>query len=99
MKKVRRLSKKRSGISFLMAEPRRVGAAEFKAKCLELVDQVNRLGVEIIVTKHRRPVARVVPVGGRQVGFCGSLAGAVLRYGDIVSPTGERWENDESNLA
>lgn len=81
-----------------MLRPREVGAAEFKATCLELMDQVQRLGIEIIVTKHRRPVARLVPIAERSSGFCGALSGMILQQRDLVQPAGDTWEADEPNL-
>ena len=39
----------------------RYSAAEFKARCLKLMDRVRETGVEYIVTKHGRPVAKLVP--------------------------------------
>lgn len=38
----------------------RVTATQFKAKCLAMLDEVSATGEEIVVTKHGRPVARVV---------------------------------------
>lgn len=38
-----------------------VTATEFKAKCLRLLDEVNRTGEALIISKHGKPVARVVP--------------------------------------
>ena len=81
-----------------MTQPREVGAAEFKARCLELMNEVERLGTEITITKHRKPVARLVPARAATQRFCGSLAGMILFEGDLVSPTGVRWTADESNL-
>jgi len=37
-------------------------ASRFKAECLALLDQVARTRVPLVVTKHGRPVARVVPL-------------------------------------
>jgi len=42
-------------------QPRTIPADEFKARCLKLLDEVQRTGEELIVTKRGRPVARVVP--------------------------------------
>ena len=58
-----------------------VGAAEFKARCLELMDRVRETGAEYIVTKHGEPVAKLVPFNapGRR-SFFGSMKGTVLRY-------------------
>jgi len=43
-------------------EPRRMGIAEFRAKCLRLMDEVAETGVPIIITKRGTPVARLEPV-------------------------------------
>ena len=59
----------------------RLGAAEFKATCLDLMDRVRETGAEYIVTKHGEPVAKLVPVkdpGTRS--FFGSMKGTVLKY-------------------
>jgi prevent-host-death family protein len=81
-----------------MLRPREVGAAEFKARCLELMNEVERLGTEIIITKHRKPVARLVPAHPASPRFCGALAGMVLEEHDLVSPIDVVWEADESNF-
>ena len=39
-----------------------IAASEFKARCLALLDQVAETRVEYVVTKHGRPVAKVVPL-------------------------------------
>lgn len=39
-----------------------VMASRFKAECLALLDKVEQTRVSILVTKHGRPVARVVPL-------------------------------------
>lgn len=39
----------------------RVDAAEFAAKCLDLLDEVARSGGEIVITRNGRPVSRLVP--------------------------------------
>ncbi|MBI4352312.1 MAG: type II toxin-antitoxin system prevent-host-death family antitoxin [Candidatus Omnitrophica bacterium] len=70
-------------------------AGLFKAKCLELMDKVERLHEEIIITKYGRPVAKLVPVeeGGKK-SLVGFLKGSVVIRGDIVGPTGVKWEAD-----
>ncbi|MEI8038481.1 MAG: type II toxin-antitoxin system Phd/YefM family antitoxin [Verrucomicrobiota bacterium] len=37
-----------------------ISATEFKAKCLHLLDEVQRTGQELVISKHGKPVARVV---------------------------------------
>jgi prevent-host-death family protein len=88
----------RSGISLLMVAPREIGAADFKARCLEIIDEVERLGTEVVITRHRKPVARLVPVQDGSTSFCGSLKGLILEEGDLISPIDVTWESDESNL-
>jgi len=38
-------------------------ASRFKATCLAVLDEVERSHQPVVVTKHGRPVARVVPIG------------------------------------
>lgn len=59
----------------------RYAAAEFKAKCLELMDRVRETGAEYVVTKHGKPVAKLVPFTETvRPSFFGSLKGSVLKY-------------------
>jgi antitoxin (DNA-binding transcriptional repressor) of toxin-antitoxin stability system len=46
-------------------------------------------GEEVEITQHKQAVARVVPL---RTSAANSLAGSVLEEGDLVSPTGARWE-------
>ena len=68
-----------------------VGAAEFKAQCLKLLDRVREHGVEYVVTKHGRPVARVVPFGAPPTSLQAAFAGRIRVTGDILS-TAEDWD-------
>lgn len=68
---------------------RKIGAAQFKARCLQLLDEVDPDG--IVITKHGKPVARLVPVGGEGRALIGSLKGKIRIKGNIVS-TGLRWD-------
>jgi prevent-host-death family protein len=91
--------KRLPGVSFLLLQHQgRIGAAEFKAHCLEILDEVQRTGAEVTITKHRKPVARVVPAAHEKTPFCGSLKGSVLYEGDIVSPVDIESTADAGNL-
>jgi prevent-host-death family protein len=37
-----------------------ITATEFKAKCLHLLDEVQRTGQDLVISKRGKPVARVV---------------------------------------
>lgn len=70
-----------------------IAAGQFKAKCLQLMDQVQQSREEIVITKHGKPVAKLVPVdetGPRSI--LGYLQGTVEIVGDIVSPLESEWE-------
>lgn len=73
----------------------RIAAGEFKAKCLGLLDEVQRQRSEIVITKRGKPVAKLVPVLDRPVSFIGSMKGTMEIIGDIVSPIDVEWEADE----
>ena len=64
-----------------------VGAAEFKAKCLKLIDEMARDGEPVTITKRGRPVAVLEPArsGGKR-SIIGALKGTVLRYDDPFDP-------------
>jgi prevent-host-death family protein len=64
-----------------------VPISEFKAKCLGLIEQVDKTRQPLRITRHGRPVAELVPVGpDRKRKFLGDMQGTVEILGDIVSP-------------
>ena len=69
-----------------------ISAAEFKSRCLSLMDEVAMHGRSFTVTKRGKPVARLVPVESKPVPFIGSLKGVVIEAIDLTEPTGEKWE-------
>jgi prevent-host-death family protein len=71
-----------------------IGAGEFKAKCLKLLDEVQRQRKQVIITKRGKPVAKLVPVTERSARFIGSMRGTMDILGDIVSPIDVKWEAD-----
>jgi prevent-host-death family protein len=65
-----------------------VPAAEFKARCLSLLD---RLGPEgIVITKHGKPVAKLIPIHTDTAKMIGSYKGKIKIKGNILS-TGIKW--------
>ena len=72
-------------------ELEQIGAGEFKARCLTLLDEVASSGKPLVITKRGKPVAHVVPVPGRKRLF-GALAGSVLAQSRIVEPVDETWQ-------
>jgi prevent-host-death family protein len=63
-----------------------IKASEFKAKCLALMDEVERTGQSVVITKNGRPVAELVRHRSKQRTALGVLKGRVFIMGDIISP-------------
>ena len=69
-----------------------VGAAEFKAKCLELIDDVHsRKRNYVIITKRGKPYAKLVPVDSQGEPFYGCMKGLATIRGDITKPIDVDW--------
>jgi prevent-host-death family protein len=71
-----------------------IGAAEFKARCLRVMDRVSRTRQEVVVTKRGVPLVKVVPLPPARPFKLGALAGEVEIVGDITrsSYTDAEWE-------
>jgi prevent-host-death family protein len=72
-----------------------VAATEFKARCLELMDRVAEGRSTYVITKHGRPVAKLVPAGPpNEKDLFGCLADRTVFVGDIEKPlwTEEEWK-------
>jgi prevent-host-death family protein len=77
----------------MVSKPARtVSASEFEARCLALIDEVAETGEELVITKHGRVRARIVPEDNdeltpdERLELRKKLAGSVTYIGDIVSP-------------
>lgn len=70
-----------------------IPAGEFKAHCLQLLDEVAASHAPLTITKRGRPVAQLVPVPAERPLF-GALQGSVLAQQDLIAPVSEAWEAD-----
>jgi len=74
----------------------RVGAAEFKARCLELIDQVRESRTEYVVTRHGEPVAQLVPVDAPATASpLGAMRGTLLKFDRPFDPIPATWSADQ----
>jgi prevent-host-death family protein len=72
-----------------------VAAADFKATCLELMDKVKTTGNAYVITKHGKPVAKLVPVDApKKRGIFGSMKGTVLKYDRPFDPIDGEYDID-----
>jgi prevent-host-death family protein len=73
-----------------------VAISEFKAKCLALLDRVQKTKKPIRITRRGKPIAEVVPPSpaADSRSWIGSMVGRMEILGDIVSPVMEEddWE-------
>ena len=68
---------------------RQVPAAEFKARCLRIIKEMNRDGEAVTITNRGRPVAVLSPVPASEEthsGFIGMMRGTVVKYEDPFEP-------------
>ena len=74
---------------------REVAISEFKAKCLALLDQVQKTKKPIRITRFGKPVAEVIPSSpSSNSDWMGSMKNSIEIVGDVVSPADEEneWE-------
>ena len=69
-----------------------VAVHELKAHCSALLAEVSSKLESIIVTKHGKPVAKIVPIEKSSEEMENPLENTVLYYGDIESPIDVDWE-------
>jgi prevent-host-death family protein len=72
---------------------KKMAAGVFKANCLAVMDEVQSKRVTVVITKHGKPVAKLVPINTDKDEIFGFLAGKGKVMGDVVSPalTPEEW--------
>jgi prevent-host-death family protein len=72
-----------------------IAAGEFKARCLQVMEDVRTKRTSILITKRGKPLAKLVPPDDQPPEIFGCLAGKIEILGDIVSPITplEDWEN------
>ena len=68
---------------------KQIAAAEFKERCLALLDAVDPDG--IVITKRGKPVAKLIPFASDSASLIGALTGKLTIKGNIFS-TGAKWD-------
>lgn len=71
---------------------RKMAAGQFKNRCLAVMNEVQKSGEPVLITKHGKPVAKLVAAKPPEDEIFGRMAGKAKIVGDIVSPTDEDWE-------
>ena len=65
---------------------KKMAAGSFKAKCLAVMDEVHTKREAVVITKHGKAVAKLVPVNTEVDEIYNFLAGKGAITGDVVSP-------------
>lgn len=80
-------------------DERTIMASRFKAECLAILDQVDEMKVTFTITKHGRPVAKLVPADVDDYGadLMGSVTLIAEDDEDYFS-TGEVWDAERGLL-
>jgi prevent-host-death family protein len=65
---------------------KKMAAGSFKANCLSVMDEVQAKRETVVITKHGKPVAKLVPLNAETDEIYDFLAGKGTIVGDIVSP-------------
>jgi len=76
-------------------DPEQISASELKANCSRMIARVERGRETLTITRHGRPVARLVPIDEEGQSLFGCLRGSVTIHGDIVDPLDVSWEAAE----
>lgn len=72
-----------------------INAAEFKAKCLKLIDEVAATHEPLIISKRGKPLVKLVPIENEvPASMFGYMKGTVTLHGDIVAPLDEAWSTE-----
>ncbi len=70
-----------------------IQAGKFKAECLKIMDEVHATKQSVIITKHNKPIAKLIPVEENKTDlFFGRMKGTGRIKGDIIQPIGEEWD-------
>jgi prevent-host-death family protein len=76
-------------------------AGKFKTHCLSVIDDVYNRHEEVVITKHGKPMARIVPLSAKDDAkpdeIFGFARGKIKIIGDIISPIHpiEEWDSEK----
>lgn len=70
-------------------------ASEFKAKCLKLMDEVQKTGDEIVITKNGKPISKLVPYRVIVPTLLGLHKDKISSLDEDIFSSGETWETDQ----
>ena len=70
-------------------------ASEFKARCLKLMDEVQKTGEEIVITKNGKPVSKLVPFRVKAASLYGLHEHKISSQDQDIFSTDENWNAEQ----
>lgn len=75
-----------------------INAAEFKAKCLKLINEVATTREPLVISKRGKPLVKLVPIiDEAPESLFGYMKGTVTIHGDIGAPQDEAWSAESGD--
>ena len=74
-----------------------IGAAEFKAHCLRIMEEAKRSGESVVITKRGKPFMELKPIApDKQTSLIGCMKGSVtwLANDPAASASDPDWESE-----
>lgn len=71
-----------------------MAAGKFKAQCLAVIDEVHDSRQEVVITKHGKPMAKLIPIRKTADDIFGAMRGLGKITGDLIEPIfpPEEWD-------
>jgi len=66
---------------------KKMPAGSFKTNCLAVMDEVQAKRETVVITKHGKPVAKLVPIDHQTDEIYNFLEGKGKIAGDVISPS------------
>lgn len=73
-----------------------ITVTQFKAKCLGIVEQVEREGCRVVISRHGKPAAELIPLEGTS--GAGAIFGRSAETTEVLEDlfsTGEDWDAEQ----
>lgn len=64
----------------------KVSASDFKAHCLHYMSIAHNKHEIVVITKHGKPIAQLVPYADELPPIFGRMQGTINIHGDIIQP-------------
>lgn len=72
-----------------------MSVSQFKAKCLGVIDKVQKEKSRVTITRHGQPAAELIPIFASRPGkLFGRSKDSTVILGDLLS-TGESWDAED----